>query len=159
MVDSPTTAKKYWSSVSKLLEQWLKDRQELILLYVAIDGLRQFTPEGVPTSVKVKAFCQLLMDYVSAGHFEVYEKLIKEAELFDDGGLETMNTLLPKIQRTTDAVITFNDIYDTDDHCEEELINLPEDLSRLGEMLADRFELEDRLVAELHYNHEDIMVS
>ncbi|MBV1916013.1 MAG: sigma D regulator [Pseudomonadales bacterium] len=131
---------------NKLIERWLNERQELILLYVAIDGLRQFTPKGTPIGVKVQAFCQVLMDYVSAGHFEVYDRLISETKGGRAGTDKMLLGFLSGIQRSTDMAITFNEIYDSDQHCDEELMSLPEDLSKLGELLAERFDLEDQLV-------------
>lgn len=134
------------SEISSLIERWLNERQELILLYVAIDGLRQFTPKGTPIGVKVQAFCQVLMDYVSAGHFEVYDRLISEAKDSDLNTNQVLLRLLSGIQKSTDMAVTFNEIYDSSEHCEEELISLPEDLSSLGELLAERFDLEDQLL-------------
>lgn len=134
------------SELSGLIERWLNERQELILLYVAIDGLRQFTPKGTPIGVKVQAFCQVLMDYVSAGHFEVYDRLISDTDATPAVTDKTLLGFLSGIQKSTDMAVTFNEIYDTDQHCSEELISLPEDLSKLGELLAERFDLEDQLV-------------
>ncbi|MBL4585291.1 MAG: Rsd/AlgQ family anti-sigma factor [Pseudomonadales bacterium] len=134
------------NDLSGLIERWLNERQELILLYVAIDGLRQFAPKGTPVSVKVQAFCQVLMDYVSAGHFEVYDRLITESKGTENQPKQMLLRLLSGIQKSTDLAVTFNEIYDTDQHCDEELISLPEDLSKLGELLAERFDLEDLLV-------------
>lgn len=134
------------NEMSNLIERWLNERQELILLYVAIDGLRQFTPKGTPIGVKVQAFCQVLMDYVSAGHFEVYDRLLSEAKDSDLNTNQVLLRLLSGIQKSTDMAVTFNEIYDSAEHCEEELISLPEDLSKLGEALAERFDLEDQLL-------------
>ena len=36
----------------------------------------------------IERLCQLLVDYVSAGHFEVFLALQKEAEIFADGSGE-----------------------------------------------------------------------
>ena len=57
------------------------------------------------------------MDYVSAGHFEVYEQLVQEGREFDDQeGLRESESLFDKIQETTDALLDLNDKYqETDD--------------------------------------------
>ncbi len=44
---------------------------------------------------KFVRLCEVLVDYVSAGHFEVYEQLIQEAREFNDGGLELAAKLYP----------------------------------------------------------------
>ena len=139
---TPDTAPN--EAADALVSRWLKMRQDLIFFYVAIDGLRQFTPKNIPVTVKIQAFCQLLVDYVSAGYFELY---LRVAE--DERCRELLDSLLARIDLTTEAALSFNDIYDSDAHCEELLESLPEDLSRLGEMLADRFEMEDQLLAAL----------
>ena len=54
----------------------------------------------------------------------------------------------PKVVEATDVAVAFNDKYDISDH--ELLLNqLPQDLSVLGEQLASRIEMEDRLVAAM----------
>ena len=56
-----------------------------------------------------------------------------------------------KFKRTTDALLDLNDKYqETDD-----LDALKEDLSKLGEYLESRFELEDRIIEVLHVSHRD----
>ncbi len=120
------------------------------MLYVAVDGMRQFTPKRVPITIKVQALCQALIDYLSAGHFKVFERLINEFERHDNNSRMLALRLLNQIENSTTAAISFNDIYDTEAHCAELLDALPEDLSRLGVALAERFELEDQLIERLH---------
>ena len=150
------TEKVSWSDIDKVIEKWLHERQEMILLYCAIDGLKEYTPQETPISVKIQAFCQVLVDYVSAGHFEVYDQLMKEAEQFADEGIEIAKKLYPQIHSTTETALAFNDKYDTEEHCDEQLGSLARDLSALGEQLETRFDLEDLLIEKLHNNHREI---
>jgi len=135
--------------IETLLHDWLQRRQELTVLYVAVDGLRQFTPKKVPITIKVQALCQALLDYLCAGHFKVFERLIEEFEHHDADSRALAARLLRQIDRSTAAAIAFNDIYDTEAHCAELLDALAADLSRLGLVLAERFELEDQLIERL----------
>ena len=73
---TPDTAPN--EAADALVSRWLKMRQDLIFFYVAIDGLRQFTPKNIPVTVKIQAFCQLLVDYVSAGYFELYLRVAED---------------------------------------------------------------------------------
>lgn len=159
MVTDNQQAKDHWSKVDKAIERWLHERQELILLYCAIDGLKEFTPKTTPISVKIQAFCQVLIDYVSAGHFEIYNELVKEAEAFADaeGGIEFASKLYPRIHETTDVAVSFNDKYDTAEHCDNLLSSLPRDLSVLGIHLEERFDLEDKLIENLHTKHKELV--
>ena len=53
--------------------------------------------------------------------------------------------IYPRISDITQSILDFNDKYDCEDHCNN-MTELAQDLSKLGEMLADRIELEDRLI-------------
>ena len=49
---------------------------------------------------------------------------------------------------TTEVAVAFNDRYDNEQDCRD-LGHLDDDLSGLGEHLADRIELEDRLISAI----------
>jgi len=104
----------------------------------------------------VHDFSEIMVDYASSWHFGVYEHLLAEADEFKDGGLELARELDPKIRTTTDAVLTFSDNYsERNSLCVQDVAHLCQDLSDLGELLAERFELEDRLIETLHNAHKD----
>lgn len=157
MLEGCKSAKERWGGVHKLIDKWLNERQELIVLFCAIKGLKPYSPRETPVSVKIQAFCQVLMDYCSAGHFEVYEELIKEAKEFNDGGLVLAQKLYPRLEEITQHCVAFNDTYDTAEHCLEKMTDLPDDLSLLGEMLEERFQLEDELIEILHNAHKELV--
>jgi len=124
------------------LEAWLQERQELIVLYCSVCGVHQQLNDSPPKIQRLKDFCQILVDYCSAGHFEVFPELLK---LINGSGAE-LNELLGKIQDTTDIFLDFNDRYDTEELLPETLEPLSRHLSKLGEALEMRFNLEDRLL-------------
>lgn len=146
-----------WSAVDQLIDRWLHERQELILLMCAVDGLKEYTPKETPVSIKIQAFCQVLIDYVSHGHFAVYDELMEEEEQFGGEGLELAHSLYPKIQAITEIALQFNDKYDTHEHCEKQLASLPKDLSYLAERLEERFQMEDQLISVLHTRHKEMV--
>lgn len=146
-----------WGTVDKLIERWLKERQELILLYCAVDGLRDFTPKETPINVKVQAFCDVLIDYVSAGHFEIYDELMQEAADFKEDYKEFTATILPRIQESTEIAVEFNDKYLNTELEADDMATLAIDLSKLGENMVDRFELEDQLIDVLHNRHRELV--
>jgi regulator of sigma D len=94
-------------------------------------------------------FCGVLVDYVSAGHFGVYEQLTKEAEAFDDQrGLDLAETLYPRIDVITEKLLAFTDLCDAG-NC------VAEKFKELGALLHERFELEDCLIEVLHNAHKE----
>ena len=88
---------------------------------------------------------------------ERQELIVREAEEFNDGGEELAAQLYPKITLTTEIALDFNDKYDTDEHCVEAMNELTDNLSKLGEVLVSRFDLEDQLIEVLHNSHADLV--
>ena len=157
MLERCRNAKELWGGVHDLIDKWLNERQEVILLFCAIEGLDQYTPIDASIETKTKAFCQMMMDYVSAGHFEIYEQLFKEAKEFDDGSIELAKELYPKIKDNTQILLDFNDKFSNDKTTGEQLIELHTELSIIGEKLEERFQLEDKLIHNLHEAHRELV--
>jgi regulator of sigma D len=149
MLDNVESARERWGGVSSIIDRWLQERQDLLVLYCELSGL---SAESAQCGEKLERLCQILVDYVSAGHFEVYDQLVKEAREFDDTeALKMAPKLFDIVDATTEAVLDFNDKYqETDD-----LETIAQDLSQLGEVLATRFEAEDRMIEVLHVAHKD----
>jgi len=144
-----------WSAVEKLIDRWLRERQGLILLYCAVEGLEELAHKQTPTDIKIRAFCQALIDYVSAGHFAVYGELIQEAACFNDNHQTLIDNTLPKIESSTEFAIYFNDQYASEKLEDQVPPSLIQDLSKLGEHFVERFDLEDRLIEALHNSHRE----
>mgnify|MGYP000047120460 FL=1 len=159
MLERCKTAQERWGGVHKLIDGWLNARQEVIVLFCGINTLKPFSPRETPVSIKIQAFCQLLMDYCSAGHFEIYQQLLDEAKQYDDGGLELAKRAIPVLEEMTQQCVDFNDKYDSAEHCLEKISDLSKDLSDLGETLSERFELEDQLIEKLHNAHRELTTS
>jgi regulator of sigma D len=97
----------------------------------------------------LQEFCGVLVEYVSAGHFEIYEQLTGEAKAFGDTrGLELAETLYPRIDVITEKLLAFNDLCDAG-QC------VAEKFKELGGLLHERFELEDCLIEVLHTAHKE----
>lgn len=145
-----TNPQQQFEAVEELLTRWLKERRQLLGKYteivVGMDGLlgRQALHE------RQRLLCQLLVDYVSAGHFEVYHELLEEAESFADGSSALAQNLMPAIGDTTEVILAYEEKY-TSANCDDG--KLKRDLSALGEVLESRFLLEDKLIAGLHNSH------
>jgi len=153
MLENCKSAKERWGGVSEIIDRWLEERQAMLVQYCALSGLDQDLSD-LQRGEKLRSFCQILVDYVSAGHFEVYDQLIKEGREFDDAeALQEASKLYDTIDTTTERLLDFNDKYlETDD-----LSSLTADLSQLGEALEVRFSTEDRLISVLHTSHKDLV--
>ena len=154
MLENCKTKEERHEGVETLLNKWLEERQELIVLYCSMSGTSSFSPDCSSSITKLRRFCQILLDYVSAGHFEVYGQLVKEAEAYCDGTETLLESLYPQLRATTETALAFNDTYDTDDHCRDAMALLKDRLSTLGEVMDQRFALEDELIQVLHKSHE-----
>jgi len=149
MLDNCRTAKERWGGVSDLIDRWLKERQELIIRLCELTDWEEFG-EVEAIVKRLTEFCQALLDYVSAGHFEIYEQLLEEARAINENSTELVNRLYPRIQLTTEAALDFNDRFDATPEDAEELKQLMPELSALAEKLEERFEMEDMLIEMLY---------
>ena len=132
-----------------LIVKLITERQEVLVLFNRLAELKPYT-EIVPTQALLQRFCQTLMDYMALGHFEVYQSL---ADGVGDSELccrvrRLAEELYPHIAQTTENAVIFNDRYDGPSFSSS-VNGLGSDLSWLGEHLATRIELEDRLIAAI----------
>ena len=154
MLENCQSAKERWGGVNEIVDRWLHERQQLLVSYCDLSNTKAFDEENITHQNQLKTLCQILVDYVSAGHFEVYDQLIKEGKDFDDKeGLKEAAALYQIIDNTTEALLDFNDKYqETDD-----LTELVGDLSSMGQSLEPRFSAEDQMIEVLHNSHKDMV--
>jgi regulator of sigma D len=154
MLESCQNAQERWGGVHKLIDRWLQARHELVKAYGNLADHEQ----ALASSQERQRFCQVLVDYVSAGHFEVYEQLTNEAKAFgDERGLELAKQIYPRIEAITETALSFNDLCDTGD-CSD-VGALDGRFQHLGQLLHERFELEDCLIEVLHNAHQQQAVA
>ena len=153
MLENCKTAQERWGGTHEMIDRWLADRQTALISYFAI----QDSQGKEELSKHLQIFCQQLVDYVSEGHFEIYEQLFREAKEFDDGGIDLAKALYPEIEEYTQMMLDFNDKYISEDHVVMNIDSLKEDLSALGEKMTERFEMEDQLIERLHNVHKQVV--
>lgn len=161
MLENCQNATERWGGVSKIVDKWLDQRQQLIVEFFTISGVHALDgTDDVDHQSGLRHFCELLVDYISAGHFEVYDHLIQEAEEFDDGSaLELAKQIYPQLSETTELALAFNDDIDALSEQDNFDPNLARKLSKLGESLVTRFELEDQMVDKMHFAHKEAIGS
>ena len=140
------------------IDNWLEERQQLIVAYCKLAALPPFdkgqASQQFPQETEILTFCQILMDYLSAGHFEVYDQIVSQCAVNGSVSKALAENLYPKIAASTDIALEFNDKY-ADHTVAAKVVDFNGDLSALGQALEQRFELEDELIQVLHTRHSD----
>ena len=141
-----STAKERRQGSQDLVAKLIKERTEMLVTFCRLAGIEPYTVEKSVQKL-IQEFCQILVDYVAAGHFALYERSLEGKERRQEVAAIAGN-IYTRIAQSTQNALDFNDKYDCGDHCTE-LESLSQDLSRLGEDLAMRIELEDRLLGAM----------
>jgi len=127
-----------------LIQDLISTRTEMLALYTRLAAKKPFTDDAV--AGLLQEFCEILVDYTASAHFRLYRFLDERTER-RRAVLETAKGVYPRIVQTTQAIVDFNDRYETVENFTP--AELERDLSWLGERLAERIELEDQLVEVL----------
>lgn len=134
-----TERQKSWTDTDTIIDNWLQERQALLVIFTQLCQAKSFLYSPHLKS-KLDQFCQLLVDYVSAGQFEVFEKIFEASSL--DRSQSFDKQVFVSILRSTLFALDFNDKYAK----AEQYDALEHDLSKLGEHFARRLELEDYII-------------
>jgi regulator of sigma D len=130
------------------IDHLVAERTEMLTLYCRVAGLEPFEHNRGknPGRELLREFCQVLVDYLAAAHFSLYDRIASGNERRRKVA-DLAAQLYPRIAESTQVALDFNDKYDSHDF--EANGGLHDDLSRLGELLAARIEVEDQLIAEM----------
>ncbi len=121
-------------------------RSEMLSLYNELAELRPFEA-GEILAEALNNFCCALIDYSAEAHFRLY-RFIENASERRRAVREVAERVYPRISESTDCILEFNDLYG--EYREDlDVARLERHLSKLGEILADRIELEDQIIAAL----------
>ena len=126
----------------QLIAELQNERQEVWSSYCHIAEL---IPKAANQAVRKKLaqFSEILIDYISLGHFGVCECLFADVDSQNPALSSVAKEIYPALSFTTEAAVSFNDKYENDATTISD--DLKQDLSALGESLAKRIDLEDRL--------------
>lgn len=143
-------AQQRWQGAHQSIDRWLHERQQLLIDFCQLAGFAPYEREktALPENSEITQFCQHMVDYVSAGHFEIYDQIIRNSKQAPASTRELADDLFPLIIDTTEIALDFNDRYGSLSESTS-LPNFDNDLSELGEALELRMEFEDRLLATL----------
>jgi regulator of sigma D len=126
-----------------IVAKLLTERDQVVALMCRLSGVPPFDHDaGLVTE-----FCELLTDYIAAAHFGLYERLEERTERRRPVR-ELAAALCPDIAATTELALQFCDQYCAA-RAHGGYADLHADLARLGEVLARRIEMEDRVIGAL----------
>ena len=127
----------------ELIEAMLREREPMLVKLWKLSGRESEKPEPV-SGDELTEFMAVLMDYIAAGHFGLYQRIADGSERREPV-VELAKQLYPRIAQTTEAAVDFNDKYEG---MESDFLgdSLPDDLVSLAEGLSERIDLEDQLI-------------
>lgn len=147
MSTQSSAAKERRQSSQDLITKLVTERTQMLVTFCRLAGIEPYVAV-TPVQKLLQEFCQILVDYVAAGHFALYERILEGKERRKEVA-DIAGEIYERIAQSTQNALDFNDKYDCGDHCTE-LGTLSQDLSRLGEDIALRIELEDRLLSAMN---------
>ena len=131
---------------SQQIGHMLYERRELLAQLLKMSELTHHGQDEPDTGLLEK-FCELVVDYIAAGHFGVYQRIAEGTERRNQVNVMAQK-LYPKIEKTTQIALDFSEKYKIDGK-HDRPDKLQRDLSELGEALTTRIELEDQLIAAM----------
>ena len=139
-------AERRGESLDKL-HTLLDTRKEALSLFSQLAGMRPFTIDQ-NIQMMVQEFCEALVDYTASAHFQLYQYIENNSER-REAVKDKANQVYPSISSLTKLILDFNEKYDCEDteDLAQSLGHLDSDLSKLGEILADRILLEDQIIS------------
>ncbi len=126
----------------------VESRNEMLTIYGELASFQPFdTHQREEVLQKLQEFCEALIDYTASAHFQLYRYIDKNKERRTNVR-EVADRVYPKIVETTIDILDFNDKYETLEKCID-LQLIADDLSHVGEVLAQRTDLEDEVIDAL----------
>lgn len=149
MLNSLKQTQQQWGGQSEVIDHWLDMRQDLLVSYYNLAVLKPNVLKGkmvkLPSALEIQDFCTLLVDYISEGHFRIYNQVMDKWQATGFQATEEIDQLYFKIIASTDPLLNFSDKY-ASLKPDDDVQNFEYDFSELGEIMCDRFELEDELI-------------
>lgn len=134
----------------KEIKQLIAERNNVLSQYYNLASHADQNPQDNEETLELlQEFCQDLVDYLATGHFEIYRRIEEKQERRSEIR-QLANQVFDRITETTAVAVAFNDLYDTSEAFNPDVLQqLPTQLSKLGEELAIRIDLEDRFINTL----------
>lgn len=127
---------------NELIDRWLHHRKQLLVAYYNLVGIKPGKEtHSVLDEKALDSFCQHLVDYLSSGHFSIYERIMHEME-----GAPAANPVWAQLEANTEQIMAYYDTHLENAIDHDDYLEFQQALSEIGEALASRFTLEDKLI-------------
>ncbi|MGX9257974.1 sigma D regulator [Pantoea ananatis] len=137
---------------NELVDSWLAARRQLLVSYYHLVGIKP--KKEVLTRLDEQAldnFCHNLVDYLSSGHFSLYQRLIGEMD--GTSPLLAATQIYPSLEANTEQLMKLYDGHLQQAIDDDNYVAFQNALSEVGEALEGRFTLEDKLIQMAWDNH------
>jgi len=140
---------------NELIDQWLVARRGLLVAYYHLIGLKPNKEKHTPLDENaLDDFCHHLVDYLSAGHFHVYDRIVQDSDANSPNSILT-HQIYQALQENTQRIMAWYDSYFETAIDHDNCMEFQDALSGVGEAMATRFSLEDKLIQRaLDYRSE-----
>ncbi|NIY85307.1 sigma D regulator [Vibrio hepatarius] len=149
MLNKFKRTQEQWGGSSEVIDHWLETRQSLIVEYCKLAALQPCSTKSavstLPTPEELQIFCQHVVDYISEGHFKIYDMVMDKWRSTGFEATDDINQTYAQIVLTTEPLLNFTDRY-ADVPEDDDLDTFDSDLSMIGEIIEARFEVEDQLI-------------
>lgn len=125
----------------------VESRSTALSLYAELATHRPFQ-QNRQFQEELQHFCEALIDYTANAHFRLYQHLAENKERRKPVAA-VAEKVYPLIAKTTDKILAFNDRFSDNVNLNDQVNALEQELSSIGEVLADRIQCEDRVIEAL----------
>lgn len=141
MDNTGTTGNERRAQTRGVIEKLLTERRELLALL--FDSASSDPVASVIEQERLKEFCEILVDYIAAGHFGLYQRLADATER-RAAVIEVAGRVYPLIKSITETAVAFSDQCESNGY--QRTDEIMQKLSELAEDLSTRFEMEDQII-------------
>ena len=144
MVDTIVKERRVQSRT--IVESLINSRTDTLAQYKDVMSYQPFEMNDTLQEV-LEDFCESVVDYSAKAHFNLYNYLEENKER-RQSVLKIADSVYPKLVDNTQKILDFHDMYNSDIaamQCEK----LENCLNNVGELLADRINLEDDVIGAL----------
>ena len=129
-----------------IIESLIKSRTETLTQYKDVMSYKPFEMNDTLQEV-LEDFCESVVDYSAKAHFNLYNYLEDKKER-RQSVLKIADSVYPQLVDNTQKILDFHDRYNSDVSAVD-YDKLEGCLNSVGELLADRINLEDDVISAL----------
>jgi len=144
MVDTIVKERRVQSRT--IVESLINSRTDTLAQYKDVMSYQPFEMNDTLQEV-LEDFCESVVDYSAKAHFNLYNYLEENKER-RQSVLKIADSVYPKLVDNTQKILDFHDSYNSD-VLTVDCGGLEQCLNSVGELLADRINLEDDVISAL----------